>query len=75
MSHAHQRRTQQPLVQPIATANLLGHLLVVAGEMAAKLRLERGLRLVVNSGPDAGESVPHVHVHLLAGRPMAWPPG
>jgi histidine triad (HIT) family protein len=54
---------------------VLGHLLVVAGEMAAKLKLERGFRLVVNSGPDAGESVPHVHVHLLGRRPMDWPPG
>jgi histidine triad (HIT) family protein len=54
---------------------LLGHLLVVAGEMARKLKLERGFRLVVNSGPDASESVPHVHVHLLARRQMNWPPG
>jgi len=54
---------------------VLGHLLVVASAMAAKLRLERGFRIVVNSGPDASESVPHVHVHLIAGRPMGWPPG
>jgi histidine triad (HIT) family protein len=54
---------------------VLGHLLVVAGEVAAKLKLERGFRLVVNSGPDASESVPHVHVHLLAKRQMTWPPG
>ena len=54
---------------------LLGHLLVVAGELAAKLKLERGFRIVVNSGPDACESVPHVHVHLLAKRQMGWPPG
>lgn len=54
---------------------LLGHLLVVAGELAAKLKLERGFRLVVNTGPDAGETIPHVHVHLLAKRPMTWPPG
>lgn len=54
---------------------VLGHLLVVAGEIAAKLKLERGFRLVVNSGPDASESVPHVHVHLLAKRQMSWPPG
>jgi histidine triad (HIT) family protein len=53
----------------------LGHLLVVAGEIAAKLKLERGFRLVVNSGPDASESIPHVHVHLLAKRQMTWPPG
>jgi histidine triad (HIT) family protein len=54
---------------------VLGHLLVVAGELARKLRLEKGFRIVVNSGPDACESVPHVHVHLLARRQMAWPPG
>jgi histidine triad (HIT) family protein len=54
---------------------VLGHLLVVAGELARKLHLERGFRIVVNSGPDACESVPHVHVHLLAKRQMAWPPG
>jgi len=54
---------------------VLGHLLVVAGEIAGKLKLARGFRLVVNSGPDASESVPHVHVHLLAKRQMGWPPG
>jgi histidine triad (HIT) family protein len=54
---------------------VLGHLLVVAGELAKKLKLENGFRLVVNNGPDACESVPHVHVHLLAKRQMNWPPG
>ena len=54
---------------------ILGHLLVVAGELAKKLNLANGFRIVVNSGPDACESVPHVHVHLLAKRQMAWPPG
>jgi histidine triad (HIT) family protein len=54
---------------------LLGHLLVVAGELATKLKLEKGFRIVANSGPDAGETIPHVHVHLLAGRPLTWPPG
>jgi histidine triad (HIT) family protein len=54
---------------------VLGHLLVVAGEVARKLQLENGFRLVVNSGPDACESVPHVHVHMLAKRQMGWPPG
>jgi len=54
---------------------VLGHLLVVAGEIARKLKLGNGFRLVVNSGPDACESVPHVHVHLLAKRQMGWPPG
>lgn len=54
---------------------LLGHLLLTAGALARKLNLENGFRLVVNHGPDGGESVPHLHVHLLAKRPLAWPPG
>jgi histidine triad (HIT) family protein len=54
---------------------VLGHLLVVAGLMASRLGLDHGLRTVINSGPDACESVPHLHVHLLAKRQMAWPPG
>jgi histidine triad (HIT) family protein len=53
----------------------LGHLLLVAGEMARKLKLANGFRLVVNNGADACESVPHLHVHLLAKRQMGWPPG
>jgi histidine triad (HIT) family protein len=58
-----------------ADEGLLGHLLVVAGLIAAKLKLEKGFRIVVNNGPDACESVPHIHVHLLAKRQMTWPPG
>jgi len=54
---------------------LLGHLLLTAGVLAKKLGLENGFRLVINQGPDGGESVPHLHVHLLAKRPLAWPPG
>jgi histidine triad (HIT) family protein len=54
---------------------VLGHLIVTAGVVAKKLGLANGFRLVVNSGPDACESVPHVHVHLLARRQMQWPPG
>jgi histidine triad (HIT) family protein len=54
---------------------LLGHLLLVAGTVAKNLKLEKGFRLVVNSGPDACESLPHLHVHLLAKRQMRWPPG
>jgi histidine triad (HIT) family protein len=59
-----------------ADETLLGHLLTVAAEIARKEGIdETGYRLVVNKGPHAGESVPHLHVHLLGGRPMAWPPG
>jgi histidine triad (HIT) family protein len=55
---------------------LLGHLLLKAAEIAAKLGLkESGYRLVINSGPDGGESVPHLHCHILGGRRMGWPPG
>ncbi|MBW8782025.1 MAG: histidine triad nucleotide-binding protein [Verrucomicrobia bacterium] len=53
----------------------LGHLLLVAGIVAKKLGLPRGFRLVINQGPDACESVPHLHIHLLAKRQMTWPPG
>lgn len=59
-----------------ADAPLLGSLLSAAPEIARKLGVfESGFRLVVNHGPDAGESVPHLHIHLLGGRPLAWPPG
>ncbi len=54
---------------------LLGHLLLTAGNLAKKLQLANGFRLVVNNGHDGGESVPHLHVHLLARRPLTWPPG
>jgi histidine triad (HIT) family protein len=54
---------------------LLGRLLLAAQTMAKKLNLAKGFRLVINNGPDACESVPHLHVHLLAGRQMKWPPG
>ncbi len=55
---------------------VLGHLLLKAAEVARRLGLERtGYRLVINNGPDGGESVPHLHVHLLGGRALGWPPG
>ena len=55
---------------------LLGKLLLIAAELAAKLDIAKsGYRVVINSGPDAGESVPHLHVHLLGKRALAWPPG
>ncbi len=59
----------------VADETALGHLLVVAGLVAKKLGLANGFRLVINQGSDAGESVPHLHVHLLARRQMSWPPG
>jgi histidine triad (HIT) family protein len=54
---------------------LLGKLLLVARDVARKLKLSNGYRVVINNGPDAGESVPHLHVHLLGQRALAWPPG
>ena len=57
---------------------VLGHLLLTAGKIATKLGInstDKGFRLVINNGIDGGESVPHLHVHLLAGRSLVWPPG
>ena len=55
---------------------LLGHLLLKAAEVAAKLGLDKtGYRLVINNGADGGETVPHLHCHILGGRHLAWPPG
>lgn len=55
---------------------LLGHLLLTAGKLARHMGFdESGFRVVINHGSDGGETVPHLHVHVLAGRPMHWPPG
>ena len=55
---------------------VLGHLLLKAREIAADLGLhENGFRLVINNGKNGGESVPHLHLHILGGRAMTWPPG
>jgi histidine triad (HIT) family protein len=55
---------------------VLGHLLLKAAEVAKGLGLSQsGYRVVINNGPDAGESVPHLHVHILGGRHLSWPPG
>jgi histidine triad (HIT) family protein len=57
-------------------SQVLGHLLVKAAEVADGLGLaKKGYRLVINNGPDGGETVPHLHCHILGGRAMAWPPG
>ena len=56
-------------------APLLGHLVAVATRLAATLGLADGYRLVVNCGRDGGQSVDHLHVHLLGGRRLGWPPG
>src|SRR5690606_21474500 len=54
---------------------LVGHLHVVAAQLAKKEGLSSGYRTVFNCGPDAGQSVDHIHLHLLGGRHLAWPPG
>jgi histidine triad (HIT) family protein len=60
-----------PADQPV-----LGHLLLTAAALARKLGVaESGYRIVINNGANGGETVPHLHVHLLGNRPLAWPPG
>lgn len=54
---------------------LLGHLMAQIPLLAKKLNWADGFRTVINNGPYGGEAVPHLHIHLLAGRPMTWPPG
>ena len=55
---------------------VLGHLLLKAAEVARQLGVaQSGFRLVFNNGPDAGEAVPHLHCHIIGGRPLGWPPG
>jgi histidine triad (HIT) family protein len=69
--------------KPIPTLNdlgepdrdLAGHLLMTVPRVAEQLSLAGGYRVVVNCGPDGGQEVDHVHLHLLGGRPMKWPPG
>jgi histidine triad (HIT) family protein len=54
---------------------LVGHLVCVARRIASEMGLSSGYRLVFNCGPEAGQSVDHIHLHLLGGRRMTWPPG
>jgi histidine triad (HIT) family protein len=57
-------------------AELLGKLLVASQEIAKTLGIaDSGFRIVINSGKNGGETIPHLHVHVLGGRPMRWPPG
>jgi len=70
------REIPRVAVTVAADEALLGHLIVVAQTVAKQEGLhDSGFRLVINNGPDGGETVPHVHVHVLGGRPMQWPPG
>jgi histidine triad (HIT) family protein len=54
---------------------LVGHLLLTAGEIAREKGLAKGYRVVINTGPDGGQTVDHLHVHVLGGRHLTWPPG
>ena len=56
-------------------ADLVAHLWIVIRDLARKLGLGGGYRVVVNNGPEAGQSVDHLHFHLLGGRQLRWPPG
>jgi histidine triad (HIT) family protein len=56
-------------------AELIAHLWLVIRDLAKQLKLEKGYRVVMNCGPDGGQSVDHLHFHLLGGRQMIWPPG
>jgi histidine triad (HIT) family protein len=53
---------------------VLGHLLLVGAEVARREGLDRGYRLVINDGPHAGQTVDHLHIHVIGGKPMGWPP-
>ncbi|MDX2271873.1 MAG: histidine triad nucleotide-binding protein [Cyanobacteriota bacterium] len=65
---------QISLAQPSDQA-LLGKLLLTAQKVAAQVGLDNGYRLVINNGQDGGQTVYHLHLHILGGRTMAWPPG
>ena len=54
---------------------LAGHLLLACRRIAEDLKLDGGYRIVANIGPDAGQTVDHLHLHILAGRALSWPPG
>jgi histidine triad (HIT) family protein len=56
-------------------APVLGHLLSTAASIAQQQNLTAGYRTVINTGQDGGQTVHHLHLHLLGGRPMHWPPG
>jgi histidine triad (HIT) family protein len=64
--------TAKALVEDTA---LMGHLMATAAEIARKEKLHNGYRIVVNTGDDGGQTVNHLHLHLLGGRHMNWPPG
>ncbi|ABO51001.1 histidine triad (HIT) protein [Desulforamulus reducens MI-1] len=56
-------------------ADLMGHILLIAAKLAKELGLAKGFRIVSNCGDEGGQTVYHIHFHLLGGRQMQWPPG
>ncbi len=56
-------------------ADLLGHLMLIARQVAEQEGLNNGYRVVLNCGPDGGQTVDHLHIHILGGRSLTWPPG
>jgi histidine triad (HIT) family protein len=70
------RPVENVLALTEADRELAGAVLLAAAEVARRLGVaESGVRVVFNAGPNAGQSVPHLHAHVLGGRPLAWPPG
>ncbi|XP_015233690.1 histidine triad nucleotide-binding protein 1 [Cyprinodon tularosa] len=70
---------KKPIVQlsqaEESDAALLGHMLIVAKKLAQEAGLSKGYRIIINDGPDGGQSVYHIHIHVLGGRTLGWPPG
>ena len=69
------RHVSQTLDLTAADGPLLGRLVEAGNQIARERGLENGFRLVINNGPGAGQTVYHLHVHLLGGRALQWPPG
>jgi len=69
-------REHVPSLSETSDASLVGRLSIVAAELAKKEGIaDSGYRTVINTNSDAGQTVFHIHLHLLGGRPMGWPPG
>ena len=62
-------------LEPETEQSILGHCLAQAHHLGKALQLDTGYRLVINTGSDANQTVPHLHIHLIGGRPLSWPPG
>ena len=70
------RRIDRIGAATLGDASLLGHMMTKIAEITETLGVaESGFRLIINNGKDGGESVPHLHIHILGGRPLEWPPG